>query len=146
MFLLGAVDSLSVHGPSPFDNYIRLMRRIAIGLVLALLVALPATAQDFLKGAEAFEQGNYTDALKEWRPLAEKGDVVAQFNLGNCYRLGKGVLRDYILAHQWFSLSAAKGSKYARESRNEVATLMSPSQIAEAQKLVQEWWAKHKKK
>ena len=30
-----------------------MLRRIAIGVVLALLVALPATAQDFEKGSEA---------------------------------------------------------------------------------------------
>ena len=46
MFLLGADDSLSEHGPSPFDNRIRLMRRIAIGLVPALLVALPELDND----------------------------------------------------------------------------------------------------
>ena len=47
-----------------------LIRRTAIGLVLALLVALPVGAQDFDKGVIAAAMGNYATALKEFRPLA----------------------------------------------------------------------------
>ena len=36
-----------------------LIRRTAIGLVLALLVALPAMAQDFQKGLAAYKRGDY---------------------------------------------------------------------------------------
>ena len=59
-----------------------MLRRTAIGLVLALLVALPATAQDFEKGLAAVKRGDYATALSEWRPLAEQGNADAQYNLG----------------------------------------------------------------
>ena len=106
----------------------------------------PNLSSRYLKGAVAFQRGDYTAALKEWRPLAARGDAVAQFNLGNSYRLGQGVPRDYVLAHLWFSLSAAKGFKNALKARDTVAKLMTPVQIAEAQKMAREWREQHKKK
>ena len=61
-----------------------MLRRIAIGLVLALLVALPATAQDYQKGLAAHRLGDYATALMEWRPLAAKGHARAQYKLALC--------------------------------------------------------------
>jgi len=49
--------------------------RTEIGLVLALLVALPATAQDFEKGVGANERADYAAALWEWKSLAAKGNA-----------------------------------------------------------------------
>ena len=43
-------------------------------------------AQDFDAGLEAANRGDFAAALKEWRPLAEAGDALAQFNLGNMYQ------------------------------------------------------------
>jgi len=189
-----------------------------IAAALALLVALPATAQDFQKGLAAYERKDYTAALKEWRPLAAKGDARGQTGLGNLYRTGggvrqsfkesvrwyrkaaaqglaeaqnhlgdsynlgdgvskdyaeaanwyrkaaeqgyataqsnlgtmyaegKGVPRDYVLAHLWFSLSADKGTMTASHAIDEFAKRLTPAQLAEAQKLAREWWAKHKKR
>ena len=42
-----------------------MLRRTEIGLVLALLVALPATAQDFEKGVGANVRGDYAASLWE---------------------------------------------------------------------------------
>ena len=44
-----------------------------------------ASAQDFDAGLRAYNAGDYQTALKEWRPLAEKGDARAQHFLGNAY-------------------------------------------------------------
>jgi len=53
---------------------------LAIGHVIAL--AFPAIAQDFQKGLEAVNRGDYAAALREWRPLAEQGVADARYNLG----------------------------------------------------------------
>ena len=55
------------------------------------------------------------------------------------YLQGKGVPQDNVLAHMWFNLSAAQGSEDARTYRDNVAKLMTPDQIAEAQRLAREW-------
>jgi hypothetical protein len=49
-----------------------MLRRIAIALILALLVALPAIAQDFQKGLAAVNRGDYAVALREWRTRHKK--------------------------------------------------------------------------
>ena len=50
-------------------------------LLLTLLVGNPAFSADFYKGTTAYFSGDYATALREWTPLAEQGDVDAQYNL-----------------------------------------------------------------
>ena len=93
-----------------------MLQRIAIGLVLALLVALPAHAQDLKKGLAAYKRGDYAAALKEWRPLAEIGVAAAQNNLGAMYRKGHGITRDYGEALKWYRRAADQGNANAQYS------------------------------
>ncbi len=86
-----------------------MLRRIAIGLVLALSVALPAVAQDFHRGLAAAKLGDYATALREWRPLAGQGHANAQGNLGQLYRRGLGVSQDYAEAVKWYRKAAEQG-------------------------------------
>ena len=75
---------------------------------------------------------------------AEQGDD-AQTLVGVVYANGHGVPQDYVRAHMWFNIAAAAaGASDAsvRDSvkwRDLVATRMTPAQIAEAQRLAQEW-------
>ena len=65
-----------------------------------------AFSADFDKGWDAYEEGDYTTALKEWRPLAEQGNASAQFYLGYLYKMGQGITQDYKKALKWYRLSA----------------------------------------
>ena len=49
---------------------------LALSCILMMLAA-PISAQDFYKGVEAHQSGDYTTALKEWKPLAEQGHAKA---------------------------------------------------------------------
>jgi TPR repeat protein len=60
-------------------------------------------------------------------------------SLGILYNNGEGVPQDYVLAHMWLNLSAARGVVGAAANRDRVARGMLPAQIAEAQKLAREW-------
>ena len=60
-------------------------------LLLTLLVGTPAFSADFQKGLTAAQSGDFATALREWTPLAEQGNAVAQYNLGWMYEHGKGV-------------------------------------------------------
>jgi TPR repeat protein len=77
--------------------------------MLIMSVAGPLSAQSVTAGIEAWQKSNYTDAVTIWRPLAEKGDADAAFNLGQAYRLGRGVPLDLSAAQSWFERAAAKG-------------------------------------
>jgi hypothetical protein len=77
--------------------------------------------------------------IVELEPLAGQGDAKAQGDLGAAYVKGEGVPQDYVLAHMWFNLAAAQGNEDARQNRDGVAKLMTPDQIAEAQRLARQW-------
>jgi len=86
------------------------------------------------------------EAVRWFRQAAEQGAARAQHRLGLMYLLGRGVLQDYVQAHKWFNLAASRYSSSERELRDkavqfreEVASKMTPAQIAEAQRLAREW-------
>ena len=53
------------------------MRRIIAAVVLMFGLAAPAWA-GFDEGMAAYTSGDYATALREWRPVAEQGDAIAQ--------------------------------------------------------------------
>ena len=59
------------------------------------------------------------------------------------YKDGQGVVQDYVMAHMYFNLAGAGGHKRAIKNRGIVEKKMTPSQVAEAQKLAKEWMKKH---
>ena len=69
----------------------------------------PAAAQSVKTGIEAWQRADYAAAVGIWRPLAEGGDADAAFNLGQAYRLGRGVPINLGAAQTWFERSARKG-------------------------------------
>ncbi len=131
------------------------MRRIIAAVVLMFGLAAPAWA-GFDEGVAAYTSGDYATALREWRPLAEQGDAKAQYNLGLMYAKGEGVPQEFVQAHMWFNIAAARtlyrvfnggwDDMLARTRRDEIAKRMTPAQIAEAQILARVWWAKRGKK
>jgi TPR repeat protein len=82
---------------------------------------------------------NFAEAAKWLRLAAEQGRVAAQDSLGGLYVSGRGVPKDYVVAYMWLSLSAAQGDHDAAIQRDLVAKLITPAQIAEAQKLARGW-------
>jgi TPR repeat protein len=91
------------------------MTRITTVLATILSLAFtPLAAQDFSKGSDAYQAGDYATALQEWTPLAEAGDVEAQYNLGVMYDNGQGVLQDYAEAARWYRLAADQGNANAQ--------------------------------
>ncbi len=46
--------------------------------------------------------------------------------------------QNYILAHMWLNLAGAHGNAGALANRDHLARMMTPAQIAEAQRLAQE--------
>jgi TPR repeat protein len=81
-------------------------------------------------------------AVKWYRLAAEQGNPDAQNNLGAMYATGKGVPKDDVLAYMWFNIAAAQGSDASDKNRDRLARTMTPTQIAEAQRLSREWKAK----
>jgi TPR repeat protein len=79
------------------------------------------------------------EAVKWYRKAAEQGVANAQCNLGACYRDGMGVAKDDVQVYKWFSLASAQGEKVARKELSIIKAKMTKEQIAEAQRLTQEF-------
>jgi hypothetical protein len=66
------------------------MTRITFAIAAVLSLAFtPLAAQDFQKGWDAYNAGDFATAIQEWTPLAVAGDASAQYNLGVTYRSGE---------------------------------------------------------
>ena len=87
--------------------------RVAAAAVLLAGAAVPALA-DVKSGIDAWQSGKFDVAVGEWRPLADKGDADAQFNMGQAYKLGRGVPTDLKLAQTWYEKAAQQGHEQAQ--------------------------------
>ena len=90
--------------------------RFVLLFVLSILCFAIPTWADFKAGMEANDREDYATALREWQPLAERGDALAQYNIGLLYRKGRGVPQDDVQARNWYAKAAAQGLAKAQFS------------------------------
>ncbi len=84
------------------------MRWVWVGAIL-LMAGVPAVAQSVRAGIEAWSAGRHAEAVAVWRPLAARGNADAAFNLGQAYKLGRGVPADLAAAQRWFEQAGRAG-------------------------------------
>jgi TPR repeat protein len=130
------------------------MRRFAAALILIVTFALSshAIAGPFESAEAAYRKGDYKTAHRLFRQLVEQGFARAQHNVGVMYAEGRGVVQDYVTAYMWFDLAAARApenrlddSINALKNRENLASKMTPDQVAEAQRRKREWKPKTRK-
>ena len=80
-----------------------------LATLLSLMAFTPVAAQDYQRGMDAYNAGDYATALKEFRPLAEQGNADAQYHFGQMYEGGLGVNRDLSEAAKWHRVAAEQG-------------------------------------
>lgn len=89
----------------------------ALKVLAALLLAVASGAvADVPAGVEAWSKGNYAVAVREWQEPASKGDADALFNLGQAYKLGRGVPQDLVRAEDLFRQASAAGHLQAADT------------------------------
>jgi TPR repeat protein len=82
--------------------------------------------------------GNIEETEKH-RRRAYDGDPEGQYRLGTSYRAGWGVPADLVQAHMWMTLAAERGYERAVSLRDIFARQLTPEQLAESERLVQQW-------
>ena len=90
---------------------------------------------------------DYAMARQWHEKAAAQGYAEAQFALGVMFGMGHGVPEDYVRAYMWITLAAAGNlpgdeQKLAVDNREAVARIMTPAQIAEAQRLASQCQAR----
>ena len=91
------------------------MKKLLLTIIFVIFSS-NVSAQDFNKGLEAAEAGDFATAMKEWKPLAEQGNAKAQAIIGILYENGHGVLKDYAEAVKWYRSSAEQGHTSAQNN------------------------------
>ena len=83
---------------------------------MLILVAMAGAtiAGPFEDGWQAYIHGEYATANRLWRPLAEKGDALAQLYISMAFHDGLGVPQDYDEAVKWCRKAADQGQKNAQ--------------------------------
>jgi TPR repeat protein len=111
------------------------------------LAAMQGDRDGQYKVCELSERGqglpqNYQEALRWCGLAAEQGHGRAMFIIGRLYHTAHGVPHDLVRAHMWYNLATANGYEDGKKWRDRIADEMSPSQVAEAQKMAREWSVK----
>ena len=92
------------------------MKHISILLAVLMTLSSPLAADGFDKGLAAYEAGDCKTALKEWKPLANKGNAAAQYYFGVMYMNGICLTQDEKDAIKFYTLAANNG--YAEAQNN----------------------------
>jgi TPR repeat protein len=85
-------------------------------LIAALVVVSTAVAGPLEDATAAYQRGDYATTLRLLRPLADQGNVVAQYNLGFMYDRGKGVPQNYADALRRYRKAADQGNADAQSN------------------------------
>jgi len=85
--------------------------------LLALLAVLccSAAVAGLKEGYAALARKDYTTAMKEYRPLAERGNAEAQYRVGRMYEFGQGVPQDKAQGIAWIRKAAAQNHADAQQ-------------------------------
>ena len=91
---------------------------VLLAMLVSTVVLTPAHSQgqtNYNAGLLAAEAGDYDAAVMQWKPLADRGNAAAQFNLALMYHRGLGVALNETKAVQWYKKSATNGYGKAQE-------------------------------
>jgi len=91
---------------------------------------------------------DFKEAVKWYQKAADQGDLKAQNNLGVKYANGQGVeqnYQNYVTAYAWWNIAATNGNQKVKKGLSQLAEIMTPAQIAEAEELVKEMIKKNPK-
>lgn len=82
---------------------------VYLGIFVILWTTAPVNAADVQNGSQAYQRGDFQAAFAEFKPLADKGNPVAQYHLCEMHVQGKGVAQDFATAVRWCDKAAEAG-------------------------------------
>jgi cell division septation protein DedD len=95
--------------------YFRAVPLAAAGFGLSLGWSTVALA-DTKAGVDAWSRADYAAAVREWQTPASANDPDALFNLGQAFKLGRGVAQDLNKAEGYYRQAAALGHVQAADN------------------------------
>jgi len=83
-------------------------------ILSVVLFANQASADDVELASQAYQRGDYNEALDLWQSLADKGNLDAMQSIGFLHYNGLGVSQNYSLAAEWYEKAASAGHPAAQ--------------------------------
>ena len=77
-------------------------------LMISAMLCCNAALAGLKEGYDALARKDYARAIKEYRPLAERGDPEAQYRIGRLYEFGNGYPKDQAQGIAWIRKAAAQ--------------------------------------
>ncbi|MDX1812713.1 MAG: tetratricopeptide repeat protein, partial [Gammaproteobacteria bacterium] len=105
---------------------------------IAFLFSITCLAGPYEDGVNAAKLGDYQTALNLWKPLADKGDAKALYQIGRLYRKGLGVEKDFGKAFHYFLNAGQKG--HARAQYNVGFMLQNGKGVKPSMELAKKWY------
>lgn len=107
-------------------------------LLTLLLVSLPVRSE-YAIGYLHLKKGQPEKAYKEFRELAEVGYAFYMNMIADMHLSGLGVPKSPLLAHVWYSLSAAQDDVEGIKGMQAVEKKLSPSELKQSKKLTRDY-------
>jgi TPR repeat protein len=101
-------------------------RGLGFLLVVSCLSGCMSPTAQLEEGKKAFYYQHYDQSFKLLLPLAQKGNVEAQYAVGYSYYYGKGVIEDQEKGQYWINKSASQGNPLAIRALEIEATHTPP--------------------
>ena len=86
-----------------------MMKILFMGIVFLLSLSPIAVMADYQEGRDAFDRGDYSAAVKEFKILAKNNDPQGQYALAVMYDIGEGVSQNSKEAVKYYRLAAEQG-------------------------------------
>ncbi len=86
---------------------------------------------------------NDKKAEKYFLAAAVQGHVAAQRDLGVLFTNRTDIPPNNVIAYMWFGIAERNGDKIAINPKSLVSAMMMSEEIAEAEKMIEEWFKKH---
>ena len=103
--LLFAVSAVSVQAAGEEDSGAGFFQYLPATPKLKLpdIDIIPFWTDDFKRARKAYNNGNYSRAMKFFRRASDDGNIVADWYLAHMFRLGQGTTRDPAIAYSYYT-------------------------------------------
>ncbi len=103
-----------------FQEYLHMTRLLSTSRAVFLLtlavqffLSAPQAMADYAHAVSLYNNKEYSEAFREFMPLAARGDMDSEQAIGLMYEHGRGVKQDYSQAAYWYEKAAAQGHEIA---------------------------------
>ncbi|MEH6472964.1 MAG: hypothetical protein V7752_17125 [Halopseudomonas sp.] len=117
------------------------MKKAPAVILIAGLIALasPIFAADGAVAYAHYARGNYADAYREYRALAEVGYAHYQSQVARMHAQGEGVAKDMVHAYAWYALAASQGDPLGRLHSATLVHELSRQQMKRGNQLAEQY-------